>query len=65
MGVGAPQSELVTERVPVRGGIEVTVFEHDDGLALAGITGAKKRIEIVDGGQVGRHDQLITDSVTT
>ena len=54
----ARQAECRTEGAPVRGVVEIGVFEDVDGLALAGVAGGVERIEAVDRRQIGRRHQV-------
>jgi len=38
----------------------VDIFDHHDGLALAGVACAEKRIQVVDGREVGRHHGIVS-----
>ena len=57
-GREAGKAEGGAESGPVGGGEDVGVFDDDDGLALTGDAGAEERIQIVDGGEIGRNHGL-------
>ncbi len=46
------------ERSPVRGAVHVGIFNHHHRLALPGNPGVEHRSQVVNRGQIGRHDRL-------
>ena len=58
-GRGVPrEAEGRAEGAPVGSGEDVSVLNQNNGLALAGNARAEQRIQIVDLGQVRRHDRI-------
>jgi hypothetical protein len=52
------ETERRAERGPIGVGIEIGILDQVDRLVLAGISGRKDRVEIVDGGEIGRGHRI-------
>ena len=52
------QTKRVAENRPIAGGIEIRIFHHHDGLALAGISCVEQRLQVVNRGNVAGHQRV-------